>query len=423
MTAPPRNGNGNGNAIQRAQSQPTIKDLLLAAQDRVQAVIPKHLSAERLTRVALMAISRTPKLAECHPESLLNSFMQSAQLGLDCGGPLGEAYLVAYYNGKVNRMEAQFQVGYRGLITLARRSGEIETIDADVVRVGDEFVPPRTIIDERGYRREFRHESRGSTTAAITHAFAVARLKGAAYQICVMSKEEIDAIRSRSKSGQNGPWVTDYAEMAKKTVIKRLAKLLPLSPEMAEAIETSDKNEFGALEIEASVVDAQDRAAASPAPGKKSRAAALAEKAAAVEPEHAPVDVEGAPISEPEQAEQPESAPQPEPQQAAPAPQPARRGRPAAQKAPTAPEAAPVQQQQHASSGQDPRDPSEICDEYVETVPLDTLKSNLLTLKQKKPGIYQAALQQANISSLVDASDADIKNVAWNARHAELTAQ
>jgi recombination protein RecT len=420
MMAPPRSGNGN--AIQRAQSQPTIKDLLLAAQDRVQAVIPKHLSAERLTRVALMAISRTPKLAECHPESLLNSFMQSAQLGLDCGGPLGEAYLVPYWNNKANRMEAQFQVGYRGLITLARRSGEIETIDADVVRVGDEFVPPRTIIDEHGYRREFRHESRGSTTAAITHAFAVARLKGAAYQICVMSKEEIDAIRSRSKSGQNGPWVTDFAEMAKKTVIKRLAKLLPLSPEMTEAIETSDKNEFGALEIEASVVDAQDRAAASPAPGRKSRAAALAEKAASVEPEHAPVEVEATQQQEaPEQAEQPERAPQqqPQPQQAAPAQQP-RRGRPpAAQKAQPAPVQAPAQAE---PEGSDPRSPEEICDDYVDTVPLDTLKGNLLTLKQKKPAIYQAALQQANISSLVDASDVDIKNVAWNARHAELTA-
>jgi recombination protein RecT len=218
----------------------TVKNLFEAARSKIEQVAPKHLSADRLMRVALMTISRTPKLAECTPHSLLNAFMTASQLGLEVGGVLGEAYLVPY--GK----EATFLVGYRGLINLARRSGQIISIEAQVVRQGDLF------DFEYGLEMRFRHQPKAEVDAPITHAWALARFRDGGHQLDVMTIRDVEAIRKRSRSATNGPWVTDFAEMAKKTVVRRLCKYLPLSPEVADAIDTSDKSEFGDI-VEGSI--------------------------------------------------------------------------------------------------------------------------------------------------------------------------
>jgi recombination protein RecT len=218
----------------------TVKNLFEAARSKIEQVAPKHLSADRLMRVALMTISRTPKLAECTPHSLLNAFMTASQLGLEVGGVLGEAYLVPY--GK----EATFLVGYRGLINLARRSGQIISIEAQVVREGDLF------DFEYGLELRFRHQPKAEVDAQITHAWALARFRDGGHQLDVMTIRDVEAIRKRSRSATNGPWVTDFAEMAKKTVVRRLCKYLPLSPEVADAIDTSDKSEFGDI-VEGSI--------------------------------------------------------------------------------------------------------------------------------------------------------------------------
>src|SRR5438552_13330063 len=135
-TSPP-----TANLPARQEESKGIKSLFEAAKQQIRDVAPKHLSPERLMRVALMTISRTPALAECTPHSLLKSFMTATQLGLEVGGPLGEAYLVPYWNNTNGRRfrEAQFILGYRGMISLARRSGQIAYVEAQVVRQGDEF--------------------------------------------------------------------------------------------------------------------------------------------------------------------------------------------------------------------------------------------------------------------------------------------
>lgn len=222
--APRSNGGGPMN---------TIKDMFEAAKGKLAQVAPRHMSPDRMLRVALLTISKTPMLSKCKPASLLGSFMEAGRLGLEIGGALGEAYLVPYQD------QATLIVGYRGMISLARRSGQIQSIEAQVVREGDEF------IFEYGIETIFKHRPRASLDAPITHAWAIAKFKDGGHQLDVMRIEEIEAIRNRSRAGRSGPWVTDFAEMAKKTVVRRLCKYLPLSPEMVDAIEISDRAEFG----------------------------------------------------------------------------------------------------------------------------------------------------------------------------------
>jgi recombination protein RecT len=191
----------------------TIKAMFEAAKGKLMEVVPKHVSADRLMRVALMTISRQPTLANCSPESLLGAFMQAGQYGLEVGGALGEAYLVPYRNNRNGTSEAQFIMGYRGMILLARRSGEISTIHADVVRDGDAYSPPEFTIDEKGPRITFSHKHTAPATANIIAAYAVVTFKDNGYQLDVMTRDELDGIRARSKASSSGPWVTDFAEM------------------------------------------------------------------------------------------------------------------------------------------------------------------------------------------------------------------
>lgn len=236
-----RSGGGNGKMT-------TIKSLFEAAKGKMAAVAPKHMSPDRMMRVALLTISKTPALARCTPHSLLNAFMTATQLGLELGGTLGEAYLVPYKD------EATFILGYRGMINLARRSGHIQSIEAQVVRAGDEFE------FEYGIQCKFRHKPIGAPDRDITHAWALARFKDGGYQLDVQTIDEVNAIRRRSRASNNGPWVTDFAEMAKKTAVRRLCKYLPLSPEERDAIEVSDRGEFGdTLDIDGRVADAERR--------------------------------------------------------------------------------------------------------------------------------------------------------------------
>jgi recombination protein RecT len=231
-----QNGNGNGgNAIQKIdQRQATLKDLLTRALPSMKHVLPRHLTPERLVKVALAATGRTPKLLECTPASVLECVMQAAQLGLEPGGPLGHAYLVPYGN------TCTLIVGYRGLIDLARRSGEIESIEARVVFERDEF---RVAY---GLNPVLEHvPNLMSDPGQMIMVYGIARLRGGGVQAEVMTRSQVEGIRRRSKSGSrsDSPWATDYDEMARKTVVRRLCKYLPLSVELADVIEGEAKHE------------------------------------------------------------------------------------------------------------------------------------------------------------------------------------
>lgn len=209
------------NAIEKKSTTQTLSDLLAARQKSIASLVPQHLTPERLMRVAVNCVAKTPQLQQCSPESLLSAVMFAAEVGLEPGGALGHMYLVPF--GTV----CTPIIGYRGLAELARRSGEVKAVYAAVVREGDKFKV------SLGLNPNIEHEPSftGKELGAPTFFYTVAVLKDGAPQFEVMSVAQVDAIRARSRSGKSGPWATDYEEMAKKTVFRRLAKWLPISSE------------------------------------------------------------------------------------------------------------------------------------------------------------------------------------------------
>lgn len=194
---------------------------------RFADVLPKHLSVERFIRVALAATSRTPKLIDCTQESLLRCLIDLSAFGLEPDGR--RAHLVPYGN------TCTLIIDWKGLAELAMRSGIIAKLHADIVCQNDTFVYNLGEIIE--HKIDWQ-KPRGDMYAA----YAMAVTKDGPVFVAVLTKDEIDSIRKRSKSGNNGPWVSDYNEMAKKTAFRRLSKWLPLSAEFRDAIEKDNED-------------------------------------------------------------------------------------------------------------------------------------------------------------------------------------
>ena len=186
-----------------------------------------HLKPERLARIVTTEIRRNPKLLECTRESLLGALMLSAQLGLE-PGPLGHCYYVPHANKKTGTADATFILGYRGMIDLARRSGNIESILAETVYEHDTFE------FEYGLNPNLIHKPTLKERGQAIAWYAVAKFRDGGYQLKVMGKDDIEKSRKRSQSGNSpySPWATDYNEMAKKTVVRALFKYLPVSNEI-----------------------------------------------------------------------------------------------------------------------------------------------------------------------------------------------
>jgi recombinase, phage RecT family len=208
-------------AQQPQSPEQTIAAYLKRMGPEIEKALPSHMNADRMARIALTTIRTTPKLLECNVSSLLGAVMQAAQLGLE-PGLIGHCYIIPY--GR----EAQFIIGYKGMIDLARRSGNIESIYAHCVYEADEF------DYELGLHPKLHHKPATGRRGEMKYVYAVAHFKDGGYQFEVMDKEEIEKRRSRSKAAKNGPWVTDYEEMAKKTVIRHMWKYLPISIEIQQ---------------------------------------------------------------------------------------------------------------------------------------------------------------------------------------------
>lgn len=217
----------------------TIGAMLESRKQMIAQVLPRHIKADRLIKVALMAMNRQPELLNCTPASLFQALMMAGQLGLEPDGVLGSAYLIPYGT------HATLIPGYRGLIDLARRSGQIKSIEAHLIRKGDKFECAFGLSPELTHSPVFPGDEAYLKNENIIGAYAVAKLVDGGEQFEVMSRAEIDAIRSRSKAAKSGPWVTDFGEMAKKTVIRRIMKYLPLSVEMASALELDNRADEG----------------------------------------------------------------------------------------------------------------------------------------------------------------------------------
>lgn len=229
----------NGTAIQPSEGAKltTLRSLIESQRERFAEVATAHLKPERLVRVAVAALSKTPNLMLCSTNSLLQSIMQAAQIGLEPGGALGEAYLVPYKN-KGGGYTCQLIVGYRGMITLARRSGQIVSVEAHVVYANDKFTC------RLGLNPVLDHEpTLIGEPGSMLFVYAVAKFKDGGYQFEVMTRPQVDRIRGLSPAADEGPWKTHYDEMARKTVVRRLCKYLPLTAESREALEVVEANE------------------------------------------------------------------------------------------------------------------------------------------------------------------------------------
>lgn len=218
------------NGSQKAPASPanTIAAYLKKMGPEIEKALPSHMNPDRMARIALTTIRTNPKLLEASIPSLLGAVMQAAQLGLE-PGLIGHCYLVPFRNGKTGQTDVQFIIGYKGMIDLARRSGQIENIYAHAVYSNDEF------DYELGLEPKLKHKPyMEGDRGEFIGAYAVAHFKDGGYQFEFMPKSEIEKRRQRSKAAKNGPWVTDFEEMAKKTVIRHMWKYLPISIEIQQ---------------------------------------------------------------------------------------------------------------------------------------------------------------------------------------------
>lgn len=224
----------------QAQTQTGI-DPYRRAQSYLKAMMPaiaqalpksKGMDAERLCRITLTTLKTNPKLLECSIESLLGACLQSAQLGLDPS--LGNCYFIPYKN------VVSFQIGYKGLIDLVCRSGNVLSIVAQEVRKGDYF------HYEFGRNETLKHvpapeHERGE----IEYFYSYAQLKNGGFAFQVMHISEVEKIRNEHSISykydkNNSIWGKHFVAMGMKTVIKKLIKYLPISTEVQHAIANDD---------------------------------------------------------------------------------------------------------------------------------------------------------------------------------------
>lgn len=225
---------------------PAIVQQVLSDQFKKQLAlaVPKHLSADRMARIAATELRKTPDLLDTTPASFMGAVMQSAQLGLEPGSALGQAYLVPF-NKKDQKTgkwykECQLILGYRGMIDLARRSGQVLSLSAFAVHEGDDF------SYQLGLHPDIHHVpscDAGRIKKPIIFVYAVANLKGGGCQFEVMSRAEVEAVKTEAKS--KNVWDKYFEAMALKTVIRRLFKYLPVSIEALQVANVDAKREAG----------------------------------------------------------------------------------------------------------------------------------------------------------------------------------
>ena len=224
----------------KAPERKTMQQYIKSMEGEIKKALPSVITPERFTRIVLSAISVNPKLGSCTPASFLGAMMTSAQLGLEVNTPLGQAYVLPYLNKGV--LEAQFQLGYKGLIDLAYRSGDVEVIQAHVVYENDEFECAY------GLDPKLTHKPADIDRGEPIKVYAVFKTKSGGFGFEVMSMEDVKkhaAKYSKSYGSSYSPWKTNFEEMAKKTVLKRVLKYAPLKSDFVRAAvqdETIKKN-------------------------------------------------------------------------------------------------------------------------------------------------------------------------------------
>jgi len=220
--------------IAKAEKEPlSVKAAVEAPEFKreLARIVGDAVGADRVARMVVTSIARTPGLAECTPKSVLSAVYQAVQLGLTLDGR--HAHLVPFRDG--DKKVCTLVPDYKGLIQLALKSKLVTAVTLETVCENDDFQWDRGVITRHAV--DWR-SPRGEAYAW----YAIAKMAGGGEACVVLPRSEVEAIRARSKKGtRQSPWDTDFNEMAKKTAFKRLAKVLPLTPEFAEAERLEDE--------------------------------------------------------------------------------------------------------------------------------------------------------------------------------------
>jgi recombination protein RecT len=208
----------------------------------IAAMLPEGMSADRFRRVVVQALVRNPELWECTPVSVVSAIVEAAQLGLEPTGVLGRAWLLPYRNKGVK--EAKLIPGYRGYAELAWRADKI-ILKAEAVRSGDAFTYSEGVGADHFLRHvpNLEDPEREATDDNITFVYAKYTLADGRQDFTVMSRKAVEKIRGRARY-DNPVWQSDFGEMAKKTVLRRLLKITPLSPQVAAVLGRDEEIDF-----------------------------------------------------------------------------------------------------------------------------------------------------------------------------------
>lgn len=241
--------------LEKTEDKPlaTIRDLFAKNRAQLEMAMPKHMNIDRMLGLALTACQRNPKLLECHPATLGGAILMCATWGVEPIGA-GGAWLVPFMNNKKNRLEVQFIIDYRGLVKIAKNSGEVNKVEWHPVHKKDSF------SCQYGTSPQIHHIpwTGEGDAGEVTHVYAVGFLKDGTSQFVVMPKSEALKAKSRSKATYDGPWVTDEVEMMLKTSVRRLCKQLPMQPEKQVLIEREERGDLGLPQDLGTLIDHQE---------------------------------------------------------------------------------------------------------------------------------------------------------------------
>ena len=224
----------------------------------IEAALPSTTTAKRMARLVLTEVSKTPALGTCNPKSLFGAVIQLCQLGLEPGNTLGQAYLIPFYAGSNKPKNVQMIIGYRGMLALARRSGTIASIQARAVYKKDHFDYCFGLDDT------LTHKPANTARGELTHVYAIAKFVDGGLQWDVMAIDDVLKIRDQAEGyksflkgfAKTSPWETHLEEMAKKTIIRRLFKYLPMSTEATLAVSLDELGDAGVSQQNEALIDA-----------------------------------------------------------------------------------------------------------------------------------------------------------------------
>lgn len=222
------------NSVKKNDSPKNLLQWVEIMKPQITAALPSVITPERFSRIVMTAVSTTPQLANCEPRSFMGAMLQAAQLGLEPNTPLQHSYLIPYRNNRKGTVDCTFQLGYAGMLELAHRSGEFQSIEARVVYENDTFEY------EYGMDSRLVHKPVLKDRGEAIAYYAVYHLKNGGFNFEVMSKEDVVAHRNRYSKAKNSPWDTAFDEMAKKTVLKKLLKYAPVSVEFMRGVATDE---------------------------------------------------------------------------------------------------------------------------------------------------------------------------------------